>query len=128
VTVTKLAAAHDVGKAINPARVRGQIEGGAVQGLGFALSEDYTLAEGIPQQRDIESYRLPTAEIVPEFETILIESESGKGPYGAKGIGEPAITATAPAILNALSDAIGTRITDLPADPETVFDALTDGE
>ncbi len=126
VSVRTLGLAHDVGKAINPARVRGQIEGGALQGLGFALSEAYTLDDGIPQQRDLEAYRVPTAEISPKFETILLESESGKGPYGAKGIGEPAITATAPAILNAVYDAIGTRITDLPADPETVFTALSE--
>ena len=128
VSVRKLGLAHDVGKAVNPARVRGQIEGGALQGLGFALSEAYTLENGIPQQRNLEEYRVPTAEVTPAFETIILESESGKGPYGAKGIGEPAITATAPAILNAINDAIGTRITDLPADPETVFDALSEAD
>lgn len=126
VSVEKLTAAHDVGKAINPARVRGQIEGGALQGLGFALSEDYTLNEGIPQQRTMEEYHVPTVEVVPEFKSIILESESGKGPYGAKGIGEPAITATAPAIMNAIQDATGVRIKELPADPETILSALTD--
>ncbi|MEF8812444.1 MAG: xanthine dehydrogenase family protein molybdopterin-binding subunit [Halovenus sp.] len=125
VSVDKLALAHDVGKAINPARVQGQIEGGAVQGLGYTIMEDYSLDDGVPLTRNLSDYKLPSSADAPEMETLVFESESGKGPYGAKGIGEPAITATPAAILNAIYDAIGSRVTELPADPETVFRSLS---
>jgi len=124
VTVTKLACAHDVGTAINPARVEGQIEGGAVQGLGYALLEDYQLDEGVPLTRNLADYPLPCSDDMPDLSSIVVESGTGIGPYGAKGIGEPAITATPGAISNAITDAIGSRITDLPADPETVYKAM----
>ncbi|RQH02481.1 xanthine dehydrogenase family protein molybdopterin-binding subunit [Natrarchaeobius oligotrophus] len=128
VSVNKLALAHDVGKAINPARVQGQIEGGAVQGLGYALMEDYSLDDGVPLTRNLADYKLPSTADAPEMETIIFESESGEGPYGAKGIGEPSITATPGAILNGIYDAVGARITELPASPETVYTAMPDDE
>ncbi|RQG88050.1 xanthine dehydrogenase family protein molybdopterin-binding subunit [Natrarchaeobius halalkaliphilus] len=128
VSVSKLALAHDVGKAINPSRVQGQIEGGAVQGLGYALMEDYSLDDGVPLTRNLSDYKLPSTADAPEMETIILESESGNGPYGAKGIGEPSITATPAAILNGIYDAIGGRVTELPASPEKVFTAMTEAD
>jgi CO/xanthine dehydrogenase Mo-binding subunit len=124
VTVRKLACAHDVGTAINPARVEGQIEGGAVQGLGYTLMEDYELDDGVPLTRNLADYQLPCSDDMPELSPIILESGDGVGPYGAKGIGEPAITATPAAILNAIRDAVGDRVTDLPADPEAVYAAI----
>lgn len=116
-----LASCYDVGKAINPKRVEGQMEGGAAQGIGYALMEDYTLKDGIPEVHNLAEYHMPTSVDVPDIKTIILESESGEGPYGAKGIGEPALSATAPAILNAIKDAIGKRIKSLPADPENTY-------
>lgn len=127
VTVTKLACAHDVGTAINPARVEGQIEGGAVQGLGYTLMEDYELDDGVPLTRNLADYQVPCSDDMPDLSSIIVESGDGVGPYGAKGIGEPSITATPAAILNAITDAVGDRITELPADPEAVYAALQDG-
>lgn len=128
VKATKLALAHDVGTAIDPGRVEGQIEGGAIQGLGYTLMENYQLDNGVPITRNLADYPLPSSVDVPEMESIIIESGSGKGPYGAKGIGEPAITATPAAICNAIYDAIDEVVTDLPADPETVYSMLHEQE
>lgn len=127
VHVRELACAHDIGTAIDPGRVEGQIEGGAVQGLGYTLMEDYQIENGVPMTRNLADYRLPSVTDVPEIESIIVESGSGKGPYGAKGIGEPAITATPAAILNAIHDALGKRVTDLPAVPERVYELIDGG-
>jgi CO/xanthine dehydrogenase Mo-binding subunit len=120
VRVRRIAAAHDVGRAINPMLVEGQIHGGIAQGLGLALMEEY-----IPgRTEDLHNYLIPTIGDIPPIETLLIESPDPLGPYGAKGVGEPALVATAPAILNAIADATGARITTLPATPSRVLAAL----
>jgi len=124
VNVIRLAAAHDVGKSINLNRVEGQIEGGAVQGIGYALMESYIEEKGIPKTNTLAEYLIPTSKDIPEIIPIVMESGTGKGPFGAKGIGEPSITATAPAITNAIYDAAGVRIKELPATPERVYFAL----
>ncbi len=124
VSLLHFAAAHDVGKAINPNRVEGQIEGGAAQGIGFGLMEDYLEVEGVPLTWNLHEYLIPTAKDLPDIRAIVLESGSGKGPFGAKGIGEPAITAAAPAVVNAIRDAIGLRITHIPATAERIFFAL----
>jgi CO/xanthine dehydrogenase Mo-binding subunit len=124
VRVLKWATAYDVGKAVNLNRVEGQMEGGAAQGLGFGLMEDYLEQEGLPLTWNLHDNLIPTAMDVPDIKTIVIESESGKGPFGAKGIGEPAISAAGPAVASAISNAIGVRIRHLPATPERVFWAL----
>ncbi len=124
VRILKFAAVHDIGQAINRKRAEGQIEGGAAQGIGYALMEDYIEENGIPQTWNLTQYLIPTSKDLPELQSYILESKSGKGPFGAKGIGEPAITATAPAIINAIRDAIGTRITHIPATPERIFWAL----
>jgi CO/xanthine dehydrogenase Mo-binding subunit len=124
VTLLKHAAAHDVGRAVNRNRVEGQIEGGAAQGIGYALMEDYLEEQGVPVTWNLHEYLIPTSQDLPDLNAIVLESGSGKGPYGAKGIGEPAITAAAPAVANAIRDALNLRITHIPATPERVFWAL----
>lgn len=117
-------AAHDVGRAINPRGVEGQIEGGVVQGLGQALMEDYQLEKGHTKTHGFAKYILPTSLDIPQINSILIEDRDPKSPLGAKGIGEPSLVPTAPAILNAIYDAIGVRIKSLPATPEKILAAL----
>ena len=117
-------AAHDVGRAINPRGVEGQIEGGIVQGLGQALMEDYKLENGHTSTHGFAKYILPTSLDVPDVTSIIIEDPDPKSPLGAKGIGEPALVPTAPAIMNAIYDAVGVRITSLPATPEKILAAL----
>jgi CO/xanthine dehydrogenase Mo-binding subunit len=124
VTVLKSVGAHDVGLAINPDAVAGQIEGGAAQGQGYALSEELRYEQGQLISPSFSEYLIPTAMDVPEYQAIILESRSGVGPFGAKGIGEPALTPVAPAIANAVADAIGVRVFDLPITPEKVVDAL----
>jgi CO/xanthine dehydrogenase Mo-binding subunit/aerobic-type carbon monoxide dehydrogenase small subunit (CoxS/CutS family) len=121
VKVLRIAAAHDVGRAVNPTQVEGQIHGGIAQGLGLALMEEY-----IPGRTDnLHDYLIPTSGDIPPIETFLIERPDPLGPYGAKGVGEPALVATAPAILNAIHHATGVRITQVPATPARVLAALT---
>lgn len=124
VTVLKSVGAHDIGQAINSAAVAGQIEGAALMGQGFALCENMQMGEDGLTTRSLSEYLIPTAEDVPEIKAIILESRSGLGPYGAKGIGEPALTPVAPSIGNAVADAIGVRIHDLPITPEKVVKAL----
>ena len=120
VSVLRITAAHDVGQAINPTLIEGQVEGGAAQGLGMALMEEFTPGKG----ENLHDYLIPTVGDMPPVETILIEKPSSVGPYGAKGIGEQAVIPTAPAILNAIHDAIGIRIRKVPATPDRVRAAI----
>ena len=127
VQVLGIWATHDVGRAINPRGVEGQIEGGVVQGLGQALMEDYQLEKGHTKTHGFAKYILPTALDIPQINIKLVEDRDPKSPLGAKGIGEPALVPTAPAILNAIYDAIGVRIKSLPATPEKILAALGEG-
>lgn len=120
VRVLKVTAAHDVGKAINPTLIEGQIEGGVAQGLGMALMEEFFPGKG----ENLHDYLIPSAGDIPPVESILIEDPSSIGPFGAKGIGEQAVIPTAPAILNAIHDAIGLRIHKVPATPDRVRAAI----
>jgi CO/xanthine dehydrogenase Mo-binding subunit len=120
VRVLKVTAAHDVGRAINPTLVEGQIEGGVAQGLGMALMEEFFPGKG----ENLHDYLIPSAGDIPPVESILIEDPSSIGPFGAKGIGEQAVIPTAPAILNAIHDAIGVRIHKVPATPDRVRAAI----
>ena len=124
ITLLKSAACHDVGRAINPTAVEGQIQGGSAQGLGYALMEEVVVKEGIIQTPSLAEYLIPTSRDIPTTEAIILESGSGVGPFGAKGIGEPALTPAAPAVANAVADAIGVRIPGLPLTPEKVLAAL----
>jgi len=124
VEITDYVAAFDVGKAINPKALEGQIEGGVAMGLGYALMEEVAMVDGVPQNLNLQDYLIPTTLDMPDIKPIIIEVENKFGPYGAKGIGEmPNIPAT-PAILNAITDACGGRVRSLPADPERVFNAI----
>jgi CO/xanthine dehydrogenase Mo-binding subunit len=118
--VLRVVAAHDVGRAINPTQVEGQIHGGIAQGLGLALMEAYVPG----RTENLHDYLIPTIGEAPEIETILIEDPQPSGPYGAKGVGEPALVPTAPAILGAIHAATGARITRLPATPDRVLAAI----
>jgi len=120
VRVLKITAAHDVGRAINPTLIEGQIEGGVAQGLGHALMEEFFPGKG----ENLHDYLIPSAGDVPPVESILIEDPSPVGPFGAKGIGEQAVIPTAPAILNAIHDAIGIRIRRIPATPDRIRAAI----
>ncbi len=120
VRMLRVTAAHDVGRAINPTLIEGQIEGGVAQGLGMALMEEFLPGKG----ENLHDYLIPSAGDIPPIESILIEDPSSVGPFGAKGIGEQAVIPTAPAILNAIHDAVGVRIHKIPATPDRVRAAI----
>jgi len=119
-------AAHDVGRAINPKGVEGQIEGGIVQGLGQTLMEEYSQTKGHATTNNLAKYILPTSLDIPKITSVIIEDPDPLNPLGVKGIGEPAMLPTAPSIINAIYDAVGVRIFDLPATPEKILSALRD--
>ncbi len=118
--------AHDVGKILNPVDHQGQVEGAVVQGIGYGLTEELGVDEGKVVCVNFGDYKIPNMKDVPELKTVILESESGPGPYHAKGIGENPIGPVAPAIANAVEDAVGVRITDLPITAEKVYRALAD--
>ena len=120
VEVLRIVAAHDVGKAINPSNVEAQIEGGAIMGMGYALEEEIQQQDGHVQNGSLGEYMIPTALDVPLVEAHIVEVPVEDGPYGAKGVGEPALIPTAPAILNAICDALDIHITELPANLENI--------
>jgi CO/xanthine dehydrogenase Mo-binding subunit len=125
VTVLRYVVAQEVGKAINPEAVLGQIQGGVAQGIGYALYEGLEIGEdGRYRQRTLESYRLPIAADVPRIEAVLLEHPEEAGPHGAKGVAEPPVVPVAAAIGNAIADATGGAITSVPVTPEDVLDAL----
>jgi CO/xanthine dehydrogenase Mo-binding subunit len=116
VLVERVVAAHDVGCAINPENVRGQILSGVAMGMGYALMEEYI--PGI--SHSMKDYHIPTAADMPLVVPIIIEDPEPTGPFGAKGVGEPALIPTAPAIVNAICDALGRRLVDMPVNLERV--------
>ncbi len=128
VTIIKSVGAHDVGQAINPDAVEGQIAGGATQGHGYALSEELIYKDGKLITPSLSEYLCPTSMDTPRIQSIIFESRSGLGPFGAKGVGEPAHTPAAPAVANAVADAIGVRVHDLPVTPEKIVRALREKE
>lgn len=124
VKILKYVAAHDVGRAINPMLLEGQVYGAAVMGVGYALTERLILEKGEVMNPNFRDYKLLTAKDVIPVEPVIIESMDQAGPYGAKGIGEPGLVPTAPAIANAIYDAVGVRLRKLPMTPERVLKAL----
>jgi CO/xanthine dehydrogenase Mo-binding subunit len=124
VRILKYVACHDVGRAIDPLRVTGQIQGGAVQGIGYALNEEVRYVEGVCESTLFADYLIPTSSDVPDIQAIILEIGPGKGPFGARGIGEPPIGPPAAAIASAIADAIGVRVNDLPITPERVLAAV----
>src|SRR5438874_1806082 len=123
-SVSRLVACFDAGRVINRASAEGQLEGGAVQGLGYALMEEIALENGVSKNPHLVDYRIPTSLDVPPIETLLLESGDGLGPFGAKGLGEPAMTPSIAAVANAVSSAVGARVTQLPITAERVRAAL----
>jgi CO/xanthine dehydrogenase Mo-binding subunit len=128
VQVLGIWAVHDVGRAVNPQGVEGQIEGGIVQALGQGLMEDYKLDKGHTSTSGFAKYILPTSLDVPQVTSVILEDPDPIGPLGVKGIGEPAMVPTIPAVMNAIYDAVGIRITALPATPEKVLMAIKQKE
>ena len=121
VQVTRVVAAHDVGRALNPEAVKGQICGGVTMGVGYAILEEVQIHEGLTSTRNFDEYSIPTSLDAPEITAIIVEDPTAHGPYGAKGTGEPPILPTAPAITNAIFSACGRRTRDLPASLERVL-------
>ncbi len=121
VELLRYVAAHDVGRAINPLSVEGQIAGGVVQGIGQALLEEVVVQDGVNMTAGFFQYLIPTAMDVPDIEVVILESGEGLGPFGARGIGEPPIGPPLAAISSAIADAVGTRPTELPITPERVL-------
>lgn len=124
IKVNKIVSAHDVGMVLNPLSHQGQVEGGVIQGLGYALMEEITTQDGRISSLSLGDYKIPTIQDIPLLETVLLESKSGPAPYESKGIGESSNVPVAGAIANAVHDAIGVRITDLPITAEKVLNAL----
>jgi CO/xanthine dehydrogenase Mo-binding subunit len=124
VKVVKIVAAHDVGTAINPVGCEQQIEGAAIMGLSNTLLEEFKTERGRILNDNLGDYKVATIKDLPEIVPILVETFHPEGPFGAKGIGEPAAACTAPAIANAIFDAVGIWIKDLPITPEKVLEAL----
>jgi CO/xanthine dehydrogenase Mo-binding subunit len=128
VKILRYVAAHDVGRAINPMLLEGQIYGAAVMGVGYALTERLILEKGEVMNPNFRDYKLLTAKDVIPVEPVIIESMDEAGPYGAKGIGEPGLVPSAPAIANAIYDAVGIRLKKLPMTPERILKAIKEKE
>jgi CO/xanthine dehydrogenase Mo-binding subunit len=124
VRVIDYVAVQDVGFAINPLYVEGQMHGGAVQGIGWSLTEELHIEDGVIQNPNFALYKLPTTLEVPQIRTEILEFASADGPYGAKGVGEPPVFVPPGAIANAIADAIGKLIQQAPFTPERVFRAI----
>ena len=124
VEVTEQVAAFDIGKAVNPQSVEGQIEGGLAMGLGYALMEEVVLKDGRIQNMNLQDFLIPTALDVPEMKPVILEMKTQYGPFGAKGVGEMPNIPAAPAIINAIAHACGGRVRSLPANPEKVYWAI----
>jgi CO/xanthine dehydrogenase Mo-binding subunit len=118
--------AIDAGVVINPAQVRGQIEGGVAQGIGFALTENFHVDKnGVMTNPNLRNYRIPTYADIPRTEVLVVESHDSVGPMASKGIAESCVNPVAPALANALADATGVRYRSLPLTPERIYGQLS---
>jgi xanthine dehydrogenase molybdenum-binding subunit len=124
IKILKMVIAMDVGRAINPMAVEGQLEGGGAMGLGYSLMEELHLEKGKVLNGNFLDYKIMTFPDMPPIESVIVETYDEKGPFGAKGIGEPPLVGSAPAIANAVWDALGVRIRELPITPEKIVAAL----
>lgn len=124
----KVVAANDIGRAINPLALQGQIEGGIVMGLGNCLTEAFITEKGVPWSRLLARYKMPSIKHIPEIISHIIEARTSDGPYGAKGVGEIASINTTPAIVNAIANAVGIRIYSLPVDQDALLRAIKSGQ
>ena len=125
IDVLDIVACHDVGKTVNPVSVAGQIEGAVSMGVGYGLMEEVLVQEGAIKNPRFSEYFVPTAQDLPQVTSLFVESEEPTGPFGAKGVGEPALLSTAPAILNAIAAATGVRIKEIPATSEKLWKLLS---
>jgi CO/xanthine dehydrogenase Mo-binding subunit len=124
VQLRRLTTAHDTGVIVNPTGHQGQIDGGVVQGIGYGLIEYLPVQDGRVETSHFGDYKIPTVKDIPALKTVIVQSDNGVGPYKVKGIGENPISPVAPAIANAIEDAVGVRIRDLPITAEKVYKAL----
>jgi CO/xanthine dehydrogenase Mo-binding subunit len=122
--VLRVVSAHDLGRAINPQSAEGQVEGAVCIGIGYALSEAYQFEDGQTLTNNFADYGIPRAPGVPRIEAVLVETNDPMGPFGAKGIGQTGTLLPAPAIANAVEDAVGVRLTELPMNPDRVLEAI----
>lgn len=127
VNVLKVIAAHDIGRAINPLALEGQIEGGIVMGLGNALTEEFPHEKGVPWAQWLARYKMPSIKHAPEIKSFIVEHEISSGPFGAKGVGEISSIPITPAITNAIYNAVGVRIRRLPVDQDSLLRAIKSG-
>jgi CO/xanthine dehydrogenase Mo-binding subunit/aerobic-type carbon monoxide dehydrogenase small subunit (CoxS/CutS family) len=127
VHVLKIIAANDIGRAINPIGLQGQVEGGVIMGLGNALTEEYIIEKGIPFTNTLARYKMPGIKYTPEITSIIVEEPTADGPYGAKGVGEISSIPTTPAICNAIYNACGVRVYSLPFDQDKLLRAIKNG-
>ena len=127
VAVERVITAHDVGRAINPLSLAGQIEGGVVMGMGNALTEHYIEENGAPWTQHLGQYKMPGIKHTPEMQNFLVEHGTADGPYGAKGVGEISSIPISPAIANAIYHAVGVRCLALPIDQDALLLAMQAG-
>lgn len=128
VQILRFTAFQDVGKAIHPSYVEGQLQGGVAQGVGWGLTEEYVFEQGVMKNPTLLDYRMPTALDLPFIDTVLVEVPASDGPYGVRGVGEVPIVPPPAALANAIYRAIGVRLTELPMSPERVWRALQQGQ
>ena len=128
IRLLNIVSSHDLGKAINPVMAEGQVYGAVAMGMGFALCEKMIEKNGAVANQSFKHGYIPRATDMPPMTSLLIESDDPNGPYGAKGLGEPALTSIAPAVLNAIYDAVGVRMHSLPVSPETLLNAIKEKE
>jgi CO/xanthine dehydrogenase Mo-binding subunit len=124
IDVVEVVVVNDAGKIINPVSAEGQAEGGVAMGIGYALMEEIEIEKGSIKNRNFSNYIIPTSKDIPHIDTYFIEELEESGPYGAKGIGEPVMIPTAPAILNAIYDAVGVRMNRIPITCDKLLLAL----
>jgi CO/xanthine dehydrogenase Mo-binding subunit len=127
VSVLRFTTVHDSGRVVNPIGYQGQVNGGFQHGLGYALMEEVVVDHGRVVTLSFGDYKMPTVTDMPRLTTLVLESEHGEGPYNIRGIGEAPCIPVAPAIANAVADACGVRIRDLPVTAEKVYQALRRG-
>ncbi len=124
ITILKSVLSIDVGKAINPSAVEGQMEGGAAMGIGWAIMEEEFMKDGVMENASFHDFLIPTTKDLPRLESVIVEHNNELGPYGAKGVGEPPLIPAAPAVRNAIYDAIGVRMNTIPFTPVRVMEAI----
>ena len=124
VRIINIVSSHDLGYAINPVMAEGQIYGAVAMGMGFATTESMIESRGVVRNQSLKHNNIPRITDMPRVTPLLVESGDPNGPYGAKGLGEPALTSIAPAIVNAIYDAVGVRIRRLPVTPENILEEI----